>query len=215
MFNLEQSITEWRQRMLAAGIKTPVPLEELELHLREEIERQTQSGFSDAEAFQMAVANIGPAQVLQNEFEQAGQNEELLRSERTQFGTVALLGSVQLVLIGAVLFNSEMTSGQRTSGMAAIATSILLAVIVGRSHRVFPVIHNQWRRQAVCFTAGMIPMGLWLSICARCFLLGHEFPFGQWLASLLWATSPPLGLFLGLIIGFETAARCKMAVTRL
>ena len=39
MFDLEQSITNWRKQMLAAGIKSPVPLEELEIHLREEIER--------------------------------------------------------------------------------------------------------------------------------------------------------------------------------
>jgi len=37
MFSLEKSISEWRRQMLAAGIKTPVPLEELEIHLREEI----------------------------------------------------------------------------------------------------------------------------------------------------------------------------------
>jgi hypothetical protein len=40
MFNLEQAIADWRQQMLAAGIKTPVPLEELENHLREENEQQ-------------------------------------------------------------------------------------------------------------------------------------------------------------------------------
>jgi hypothetical protein len=56
MFNLEQAISEWRRQMLAAGIKTPVPLEELELHLREEIERQIQSGASKQQAFAMAQA---------------------------------------------------------------------------------------------------------------------------------------------------------------
>jgi hypothetical protein len=40
MFDLEKSIAEWRTQMLAAGIKTPVPMEELEIHLREEIEQQ-------------------------------------------------------------------------------------------------------------------------------------------------------------------------------
>jgi len=37
MFDLEQAIIAWRQQMLAAGIKSPVPLEELENHLRDEI----------------------------------------------------------------------------------------------------------------------------------------------------------------------------------
>ena len=35
MFNLEEKISEWRKQMLAAGIRSPVPLEELEIHLRE------------------------------------------------------------------------------------------------------------------------------------------------------------------------------------
>ena len=43
-----KSIAEWREQMLAAGIKTPVPLEELEIHLREEIEQQMKSGFERA-----------------------------------------------------------------------------------------------------------------------------------------------------------------------
>jgi hypothetical protein len=39
MFDLEKSIPEWRQKMFAAGISA-VALEELESHLREEIEQQ-------------------------------------------------------------------------------------------------------------------------------------------------------------------------------
>ena len=38
MFSLEQAIIRWRRRMLAAGIKTPVPLEELESHLCDGVE---------------------------------------------------------------------------------------------------------------------------------------------------------------------------------
>jgi hypothetical protein len=68
MFNLEQSIAEWRQQMLAAGIKTPVPLEELEIHLHEEIDRRVNSGQSEVDAFSSAARNIGQAQLVQNEF---------------------------------------------------------------------------------------------------------------------------------------------------
>lgn len=68
MFNLEQQISEWRQQMLAAGIKTPVPLEELELHLREEIGRQIKSGFGGQRAFETAVQKIGDTNMLNDEF---------------------------------------------------------------------------------------------------------------------------------------------------
>jgi hypothetical protein len=68
MFNLEQSIAEWRQQMLAAGIKTPVPLEELESHLREEIWRLLDSGMDPQKAFEMSVTEIGQTGALRCEF---------------------------------------------------------------------------------------------------------------------------------------------------
>jgi hypothetical protein len=68
MFNLEQSITEWRRQMLAAGIKSPVPLEELEIHLREEIEKQVKLKSSEQRAFEISVQTIGQAKLLKIEF---------------------------------------------------------------------------------------------------------------------------------------------------
>jgi len=68
MFNLEQSISDWRQKMLANGIQSPVPLDELESHLREEIEQLTRSGLDVPNAFQQAVEKIGPANALNHEF---------------------------------------------------------------------------------------------------------------------------------------------------
>ena len=47
MFDLEKAIANWRKQMLAAGIKMPAPLEELEIHLREEIEQQREHHEND------------------------------------------------------------------------------------------------------------------------------------------------------------------------
>ncbi len=71
MFNLEQSIVEWRQQMLVAGIKTPVPLEELENHLRDEIERQTKMGLNEQKAFEISVKQIGQPEPLHREFKKS------------------------------------------------------------------------------------------------------------------------------------------------
>jgi hypothetical protein len=73
MFDLEQSIAEWRKRMLAAGIKTPVPLEELESHLREDVENQMQAGRSAQQAFEATARQIGRGEVLRTEFSRAGE----------------------------------------------------------------------------------------------------------------------------------------------
>jgi hypothetical protein len=68
MFDLEQAVADWRRQMLAAGIQTPVPLEELEIHLRDEIERQVKSGMRQQKAFELATRQIGQAGVLKKEF---------------------------------------------------------------------------------------------------------------------------------------------------
>jgi hypothetical protein len=73
MFDLEKSIAGWRQQMLAAGIKAPVPLEELENHLREEIERQLRAGESEPIAFAAAVRQIGGSAALKPEFAKVGE----------------------------------------------------------------------------------------------------------------------------------------------
>jgi len=74
MFELEKAIADWRQQMLAAGIKTPVPLDELENHLREDVEQLKHEGLSEPQAFETAVLQIGQACALKSEFAKAGGN---------------------------------------------------------------------------------------------------------------------------------------------
>ena len=81
MFDLEKSISDWRRQMLAAGIKTPVPLEELENHLREDVEERMRSGATAQQAFETTVRQIGRGEMLQPEFARAGETiyEQLKR----------------------------------------------------------------------------------------------------------------------------------------
>jgi hypothetical protein len=69
MFFMEKHISEWRQRMLDAGIKTPEPLGELETHLREEIARQIRLGADEPSAYRAAAAQIGEPAAVKAEFE--------------------------------------------------------------------------------------------------------------------------------------------------
>ena len=71
MFDLDQHISDWRRQMLAAGIKLPVPLEELEIHLREEIEQQMKLGLNEQQALEIAIQRIGQPKVLKSEFQRA------------------------------------------------------------------------------------------------------------------------------------------------
>jgi len=68
MFNLEQSISEWRGQMLSAGVKHPEILDELESHLREDWARRVESGERQEQAFEGAVQGVGQASLLKHEF---------------------------------------------------------------------------------------------------------------------------------------------------
>src|SRR6185436_5571469 len=68
MFNLEQSISEWREQMLSAGVRNPDIVDELESHLREDCARRVQSGESEEQAFEGAVQGVGQASLLKHEF---------------------------------------------------------------------------------------------------------------------------------------------------
>src|SRR5271157_5070374 len=93
MFNLEQSISEWRRQMLAVGIKTPVPLEELESHLRDEIEQQMRSGLNAQQAIE-----------IKSEFKKGCRNR---RKPKTWlwFGCFGLVVTVSLNLAGRYVFH--------------------------------------------------------------------------------------------------------------
>jgi Clp amino terminal domain, pathogenicity island component len=68
MFDLEKKIGDWRQQMLAAGLKTGEALDELEDHLRNDIQQQIQAGLTAEQAFEVAVERIGGTQALKTEF---------------------------------------------------------------------------------------------------------------------------------------------------
>lgn len=90
MFNLDQSIAEWRRQMVAGGIKSPQVLDELESHLRDDVEEQMRVGASALLAFETAVQRLGPAGVLECEFEKVGEARET--PERVKNAMLTLAG---------------------------------------------------------------------------------------------------------------------------
>src|ERR1700761_6397857 len=66
-FNLESAIVSWRPQMHAAAIAIHV-LDELEGHLREEIQTQMRSGHDESSAFALAMEKIGQPSALNSEF---------------------------------------------------------------------------------------------------------------------------------------------------
>jgi len=68
MFDLEQAIAEWREQMRAGGLGDPGVLDELEAHLRDDVDAQTEAGLAGEAAFAASVAHLGQVDVLQSEY---------------------------------------------------------------------------------------------------------------------------------------------------
>jgi leader peptidase (prepilin peptidase) / N-methyltransferase len=116
MPDIEPQIAEWRRQMLAAGIKSPVPLDELESHLREDIAGQIKSGLSEQEAFDTALMRIGQARTLKREFMKVAEPKQVLRRK------------LLWVLIGLASLGCWLQFGQ--SPALALAYGVLLAGLI-------------------------------------------------------------------------------------
>src|SRR6266704_3257419 len=68
MFDLEKAIADWRQQMMAAGVSNGEALNELESHLRDDIEQEMRAGLSSQQAFELAAQKMGEAHQLKGEF---------------------------------------------------------------------------------------------------------------------------------------------------
>jgi hypothetical protein len=220
MFDLEKSIAEWRKQMLAAGIKTPVPLEELEIHLREDIERQMKSGMDAQQAFEMTALQIGQAKELKYEFAKDSRlasflEIELIKKEwDLKWGTVlhaVIFTGIFVAFVGMVLFKkagfSEATPVERISSLAAAFVSYLFLNSGLWGYRFFPVISSNRVRLAI-YVCGTVLVSFWLMI----FLARVNVSVHQFLTEFSWAFFVPLGAFSGLILGLERAVQRKVGV---
>lgn len=195
MFNLETAIADWRRKMTAAGIKTPVPLEELENHLREETEAQMRSGLAAERAFALAVERIGDASRLREEFEKATEPLEARKRKRLRaIGFFCALVVPYAVLpILWIIFQREgkieITGSEWLLAFGSIVP-MLLFIPTGRFvGRHLPVIIREWLMALVwvtVFFVGAVLMRLLWSV-----LWADDLTRMQIL--VLWTMSPWLG----------------------
>lgn len=215
MFDLEIKIAEWRKQMLAAGIKTPVPLQELESHLRDEIEGQVKSGLAEEEAYTAAVQKIGTAQGLRNEFWKVKDARRAQEAKNVQLVAFAGMIAVALMVGSCVIFrigfaSQQSTPAQQWSAMLAVLMMLLFGFGGWLARGLFPVIHSR-RARITAIGTGAILFALWELIFFLVILPRNDFDMGQFLTIFCWAFLTPFGLMFGLTTGIEGAARKSTA----
>jgi cation transport ATPase len=211
VFDLDQAIANWREQMLAAGIKTPVPLEELESHLREEIERKVKAGANQQEAFTSAVQKLGSAQVVRAEFEKADETHEARKWKLTN-AFLMVFTIVLPLFMSVIVINRasviDMTATQELSSLAAMAVFFSLAWAGRLSQGIFPVIANRRIRDAIS-ALGSLLLAVWWIVFMRLIVPRHDFVMSQFLVAFVWAFFLPAGMWVGWLWGMEAAARRK------
>lgn len=208
MFNLDQSINEWRRQLLAAGIQTTALLEELESHLREDVERQVRSGLDGQQAFESAVRRMGRFDALKAEFAKAGGAGEVQLGKLLGIACAGIAGFFSLLAMQKLIVVHGAGPVARILGLAAAATT-LLSWRYG--HRLLPVIRQRHLRTAIgiaCCGAGMAGVGLFLKLILPRLMevpAGADIPVGTLLASFLWAWAV-MAILAGMAYGLEKAA---------
>jgi hypothetical protein len=206
MFDLQKSINDWRRQMLATGVKQPAPLDELELHLREEIERLMASGLDEPAAFTAAVKNLGPAQSLRDEFKKvkATPSSSLWLAFEMLFLANAL---VYPLMLGADAFLvrdgvfSGMNFGQQVSSVAAGFAYSLFAFSLRFFCLRFPNLLTNRIRDIL-----FIPILAWLVVFAWGIMPHCNFDDSARSVLSLWGFSP-FGLLIGWIWAHATNSR--------
>lgn len=102
MPDLDSMIADWRRAMALGGIRSRDELDELECHLRDEIDHHRHSGVEAGRAFAMAVDRLGAPRQLRDEFQKIQLNRIMnpkMKVRLTELLVVIALVAVQLALI--------------------------------------------------------------------------------------------------------------------
>lgn len=213
MPDLNAQIEEWRRTMLAAGIPSPTDLDELEAHLRDDVEWQMREGVGAEKAFEAAVQRLGSASALGAEFAKVRWAMSALERRITW-----ILGGIIVamdVAVGLVfLFDAHPLIAAipwRERVLAAAACFAFPAIMWSWRYfcRFLPVVTSTRNRLALWVASGVLG-GICTAILGQCIPADVD-PFdGQYLGMQVWAFLPWV-IGVTLIFGLEEAAYRKVA----
>ena len=124
MFNFDQSIAEWRREM--SGVGDEESLDELESHMREEVDILMRAGIEAPEAFKLAKHRMGRARELGIESEELHKNEKEQIMKKALIITLGVVG----VLVGMAFVMPAVALWRNTGAMAGADVGLLALGLV-------------------------------------------------------------------------------------
>ncbi|MDB6122597.1 MAG: hypothetical protein JWQ71_1590 [Pedosphaera sp.] len=191
MFNFENAIAAWRKQMSAGGIKTSVVLDELETHLRDDVEQQLRSGINAQQTFESAAQHIGKAVTLKNEFSKVDHTGGQKREFSGNFGVAFAL--IYLFASTFALMKIEMNLSERILGFSAGIMVVLSFCSLQFRGKFLPPVHNCQARKAIQFACTLSAL-VWLPSYFYLILPRFDFTLDRLVAAILWAIVPGVAL---------------------
>jgi hypothetical protein len=162
MFDVESQIRGWRSDLAAEMGNVPEPLDELESHLRDDIDRRIQLGADAQSAFEAARAQLGGAGRLAREFAKTS-------DRRWIPGWIAIGTVVAVVLLTAIWATAGANSGKGQPLLAwhvITVTGGYVAVLAVGMLAAWSVFSSTILRGSAARTRALRPVALKLSIAA-------------------------------------------------
>jgi hypothetical protein len=190
MFNVEKAISAWRQQVSHFGLTDRAVLDELESHLRDEIDRQLIKGLTPEQAFQIAVQQIGSAVLIKEEFNKTNAMKQSRKQTEKIIGAIGF-GVYALTSMYGLLFANHIAASlnERLLGLTAVVITGLLLVVSVDAWRVVPVITAKKVRLSValgCAIFGAIVTWIVFHVVMPKF----DLTLAQIVVTTLWALVP-------------------------
>jgi len=203
MLNLEQSIAEWRRQMSAGGVKNSAVLDELESHLREDMERQIRSGIDAQKAFAAAVQKIGPASALKNEFNKSTATAIL---EKLMLAAAVLILAFGAFLSIATVLLCYSTVADRAMGFIVISLTFGTICVWPAFINRLPVIHS--KRKLLAMQVASLAVGITVStFYVQVILRNFDRARDGMIPAIGFLAIFPIAVGLALAAGLDRAAR--------
>jgi hypothetical protein len=143
--------------LLAAGISSPGVLDELEAHLREDMDRQMKLGTTAQQAFATALLTLGKAHSISVEFKKCNRASSIVEK---------LMIGICFVFVGFIIFLGAATVilcfgswQERVVAAVAMVSSLLVACSWRYAVPLLPVITNKrlrWGVGLACIASGFL-----------------------------------------------------------
>jgi hypothetical protein len=200
MFNLENAIKGWRRQLAESGITSAEILDELEGHLRDEVEEQMRSGETPENAFKSAITQVGHSRELGREFSKLAPPA----AQRPKYLRVFCFLSAALIAINAAPLIQGLAASASISRAIAFTGLLVIAAYLGAlpfCYRRLPSL----RRPAVAWALnfGSLLVTFWILLALLSALQFVQIKLDEGAVQLFWAAVPA---YFATLLAYKTFA---------